>query len=431
MLTPTPVGPAHETPMSARTPALARVARIVAAPVAATLLLTCLACSGSDGGASRHPEPSWDHADPDLPARLDDALARWVADHGTIGAAATVLTPGWLDWSGATGLLDPRSRAPFPVDQAERVGSATKAFTATVILQLRDEGKLSLDTRLAEFVPDYPNAGAITVEHLLRHRSGIPEVQLSDGFFIATVLLDDTHWFTPEELLDWSTLPIPELDVPSGTLVPRKPVTFPGGDYHYAQDNFIALGLIAERITGKALAQVYDERILGPLGLEHTHLPREDDPLGPVGFTNLFGFLPFRLPTDALIESANSFDSAAWSAGGMMSSAHDLATFLAGLLDGRLHSAQSLADTMDWLPIDPADPRGGGDYGLGFDRLFRDDLTEIGHNGAVPGNTSFMKYVPELDVFVGAVTNSDPEGGEDAPDLAQRVARALRDQPQD
>ena len=161
-----------------------------------------------------------------------------------------------------------------------------------MILQLRDEGLLDLDTTLAEFVPGYPLADQITVEQLLRHRSGIPEIQLVDGFFILSILLNPGHWRTPLEILDWTTLPIPMLDLGSGELVPREPLTHPGGNYHYSQPGYVALGYIIESVTGQALADVYDERIIQPLGMTRTSFPRPDDPLEPVGYTNVFGLPP-------------------------------------------------------------------------------------------------------------------------------------------
>lgn len=395
--------------------------------IAAVALALAVGCGGSDGSTS-HPRPSWDPGDPGLAARLDEALRLWAADHEVIGAAATVITPGWLEWSGAVGVQDTQTKEPFTVDTVGRIASATKPFTASVIFQLRDEGRLSLDTTLGEFVPDYPNGDRITVEHLLRHRSGIPELELADGFFILDVILNDSHWFTPKEILDWTHLPIPMLDLFSGTLVPREPVTVPGGDYHYAQPNFIALGLIVEAITGEPLDRVYLERVLGPQRLDGTHLPTPGEPLDPAGYTNVFGLLPTRIPGSALVQSANSLNSSAWSAGGLISTSHDLATFLISLLEGKLYSAQSLADAQDWLPTVPEDPR-QGDYGMALFRSRSGEFTYIGHDGALPGAMSVMKYVPELDVYVGAVANCDLLNGE-KPNLQQRVAAALRDEPQ-
>ncbi len=402
---------------------MTRTKRLFAVALLSALLVGC----GGSGAA--HPRPSWNPEDPQLTARLDDALSRWAAENHVIGGAARVFTPGWLDWESATGVVDQGGQTPFTVDDPGRIASATKPFTATVIFQLRDEGRISLDTKLAEFLPGYPNGESITVEDLLRHRSGIPELQLADGIYIATAILDDSHWFSPQEIMDWTHLPIPMLDVLDGTLVPRKPVTYPGGDFHYAQPNFIALGIIIEAVTGKPLHEVYEERILRPIGLDHTHLPVMDEPLDPNGYSNLFGLLPTRIRTSTLVESANSLNSSAWSAGGLVATASDLVTFLSSLFEGRLDSPQSLADAMDWLPSDSSP--GAYDYGMGLDRLHGPGLEYVGHSGALPGSASVNSYVPELDVYVGAVTNCDLVPVDGALDLRDRVARALRNESQD
>ena len=243
--------------------------------------------AGND--APLRPEPPYDWADPELATRLDEALEGWIQDFGLYGAAAVVTTPGWFDWSGATGLHDIETMEPFPVDELGRIASATKTHTAAVILQLVDEGRLTLDTTLAEFVPGYPNAANITVRHLLQHRSGIPEIQLVDGFFILAVLLRPEKWFTPLEILEWTYLPIPIYSIRSGEFVPREPVGEPGEKYHYSQPAYVALGLIIETLTGKDLADVYQKRIFRPLGMTEAYLPRKDAPFDPWGYTSLFG----------------------------------------------------------------------------------------------------------------------------------------------
>jgi len=348
------------------------------------------------------PPPPYDWADPELPGRLDQALRLWAEDAGLFGAAAAVRTPDWLEWSGSFGVQNLDSGLPYEADTLGRIASATKSFTSTLILQLVDEGRLCLDATLSAFVRDYPNGRNITVDHLLRHRSGIPEVQLVDGFFILSILIRPHRWIPPGEILEWTYIPLPILDINSRQLVPRGPVSEPGGEYHYSQPGYIALGMIVEKITGRKLADVYRERIAAPLGLTGTRLPVPGDPLEPAGYTN----------------------SASWSAGGMLSTAGDLAAFLAAMLEGRLFSAQALAKATDWREIEPGDIVGSGEYGMGLFRNRHETYTTIGHDGALPGGGSVMKYLTELDVYVGAVTNTDRDWG-DFPTLEERVRRAL------
>ena len=376
-------------------------------------------------GASTRPEPPYDWADPELATRLDEALEGWAQDFGLYGAAAVVTTPGWLDWSAATGVHDRETMEPFRVDEPARIASSTKPHTAAVILQLVDEGRLTLDaTTLAEFVPDYPNAASITVRHLLQHRSGIPDIQIVDGIFILTVLLRPKKWFTPLEILVWTHLPFPMYNIYLGEFVPREPVGEPGEKYHYSQPGYIALGLIIETLTAKDLADVYRERIFGPLGMAEAYLPRKDAPLEPWGYTNLFGLLDEKIPSKDLASSPNGLNSVGWSAGGIIANARDLVNFLSGFLEGRLCSEAGIANATDWLATEPGDIVGEEEYGLGLSRLQYDGFTTVGHDGGLPGSGTVMRYIPELDVYIGAVTNTDSDYVE-LPDLIERVHAAL------
>jgi len=390
----------------------------------------CPGCSPPNGtGTPLRPEPAYDWADPQLPSRLQEALRIWAEDYGLYGAAAAVLTPGWLAWSGSYGVQNIDTQELYEADTLGRVASATKPFTSTLILQLVDQGLLTLDTTLSHFVPDYPNGENIQIDHLLRHRSGIPEVQLVDGFFILSILLLPQRWIPPRKLLEWTYIPLPILDIHAGKLVPREPVSEPGGDYHYSQPGYVALGYIIEQVTGKELADVYHEQIMSPLGMAATRLPRRGDSMDPAGYTDLFGLLDEKVPGDSIVDSANALHSAVWSAGGMLSTAQELVTFLSAMLEGSLFSEEALACATDWRSIGPSDFVGGREYGMGLYRHQGDDYTTIGHDGALPGGGSVMQYIVDLDVYVGAVTNTDLDWME-APDLVERVRDALlnRDQ---
>ena len=375
-------------------------------------------------GPSVRPEPPYDYGDPDLPARLVRTLHDWALDFGIHGAAAAVRTPGRLDWAGGTGLRDIETMEPYAADTPGRIASVTKSFTAAVILQLVDEGLLNLDAPLAHFVPDYPNGDDITVEHLLRHRSGIPEIHTVDGFFLASLILRSERWIPPGEILQWTYLPIPILDLRRGKFLPRDPVAVPGGDFHYSQSNYIALGIIIETVTGKALAEVYHERIFGPLGMTEAYLPCAGAPFEPWGYTNLLGLLDEEFPSKYLGRSANWLNSASWSAAGIVATARELAVFLSGMLEGRLFSSGALAKATDWMAIRPDDPRNNGQYGLGLFRSRHDGFSTIGHTGSLPGSGAIMQYIPELDVYIGAVMNTDLDAA-GASALVTRIRQAL------
>lgn len=403
--------------------------------IVASTAIWITGCSDTtrEGDSGTGPQIDWN--DPQLPARLEQALQGWLKDFGLYGGAAAVLAPGRMEWISSSGEEDIELHTPYLTETKGRIASATKPFTAAVILQLKDEGLLSLDTKLSEFLPDYPNAGEITVEHLLRHRSGIPEVQLVDLLFIGWVLGHPDYWMTPEELLYWTYAPFPPVlpmfSIKTFDWVPREPVTYPGGEYHYSQPGYIALGHIIQEVTGKQLADVYDERIIQPLGLNDTNLPRKDDPADPEGYTNLFGLLENKIPGKSILPSANGLISAALSAGGILSTAGDLVTFLSSLLTGELFSEQAFANMTDWRDQESSQAVPPSQYGMGLYKESGEGYTTIGHDGALPGGGSVMKYIPDFDVYIGAVTNTDRDSAPGAPSLVERVKRALLNEAQD
>ena len=388
--------------------------------------------------------PPFDWEDPELPSRLQKALDLWSEDYGINGAAARVTSWGWFDWAGSSGKANVEEDIPYERHTKGRIASASKTFTAAIILQLIDEGLLDLDDRMSEFFPDYPRGEEITIDHLLRHRSGIPDIVLMDLLFILEAFFNNDHWYTVEEILNWtkpSWIPIISIRHEMAA-IPRDLMNEPGEKFHYSQPGYNTLGAIIEKKTGKPLADVYHERIAVPLGLTNTYLPCKDDPPEPLGYTNLFGLLtlmepildpfdlqPDKVPTSNFFgENANALVSAGWAAGGIVSTGGELVTFLSAMLQGLLFSEEALALATDWIEIEPGDVVSAGEYGMGLMRIENDDNVFIGHDGALPGGGSVMKYIPNLDVYVGAVINTDRDWGSEAPDLVERVVSALLDE---
>ena len=192
-------------------------------------------------------------------------------------------------------------------DQRFRIGSVTKTFTATIVLQLVQEGTLRLDSTLEDHVPGVvPRGEEITIRHLLQHRSGLANIT------------DYPGWLNQAERSP-STSPINSL-----RFAASKPLAFkPGSQGRYSNTNYIALGLVIEKVTGRSYAEELKERVLDPLGLSRTELPttRRVPDLADGGYNP-------NLP---------------WAAGAIVSNAHDLSRFYSALLSGRLLSSASLA----------------------------------------------------------------------------------------
>jgi D-alanyl-D-alanine carboxypeptidase len=196
-------------------------------------------------------------------------------------------------------------------DQRFRIGSVTKTFTATIVFQLMQERKLRLDSTLEEHLPGVvPRGREITIRHLLGHRSGLANITEYPG------------WLKEAERSP-STSPINSL-----RFAASKPLAFkPGSQERYSNTNYIALGLVIEKVTGRSYAEELKERVLDPLGLERTELPTT------------------RRLSD--LDDAGSNPNLPWAAGAIVSNAHDLSRFYSALLSGRILSAASLGAMKD------------------------------------------------------------------------------------
>jgi D-alanyl-D-alanine carboxypeptidase len=265
-----------------RLAAVVRTLALVALLTAPTVTLA--GCGDQTPGTTRHiqaPRP------PVASAAPTSAIV-YVSDHGRV----SVRTSG-TPHVGAT--------------QRFRIASVTKTFTATLVLQLAEQGKLRLDDTVERYLPGVvPDGRHITIRELLGHRSGLANYT------------DFTDWLARADQ-STSTRPIDVLRFAAS----QPPVAPPNTGFWYSNTNYIALGLIIERVTGRPFAQQLEQRILQPLGLRDTQLATT------------------RTPADLHDQGVNP--NLSWAAGGIVSNAPDLARFFSALLSGRLLSRGSLA----------------------------------------------------------------------------------------
>ncbi|QCB97811.1 class A beta-lactamase-related serine hydrolase [Arthrobacter sp. PAMC25564] len=336
------------------------------------------------------------------------------------GAVVLLRTPegGFTSTYGVSNL---GGNAPVSLDDHIRIGSITKTWTGTVILQLVQEGRLKLSDPVAIYRADVPNGANITIEQLLTMRSGLYNYSESYELNLALDTTPQRVW-TPEELLAIA-LPLP--------------VYFaPGQGFHYSNTNTVLLGLIAEKLEGKPLARIIQDRILGPLGLSQTSFPPSDSnvlpsphPQGYMYMTNVLTIASSQLPADLIARAkagtlapndyTNSNPSWAWAAGQGISTAGDLATWAEAITGGKLLRPELQKVWLDSpRPVDPNDA-GGALYGLAlakFGQLY-------GHTGELPGFNSFMGSDPVNKVTLVVWTNLAPSA--DGRDPAAVIARAL------
>ena len=206
------------------------------------------------------PLPALDGA---LAGELQRALDDAVEDGFVPGAVLSVSMPGYAPWSGASGLADrARGRAMAP-DTPVRIASVSKMFTAVVVLQLVEEGRLMLDDPIATWLPDsVPSGGRITVRQLLQHTSGLYDY-LEDRRLIGEMQRDTGYEWQPQDLVDYAAR------------FPQRAI----GRWDYSSTNYVVLGMLAERVTGQPLARQVRQRIFDPLGMHHAaFLPQEPVP---------------------------------------------------------------------------------------------------------------------------------------------------------
>ncbi|WP_144122921.1 serine hydrolase domain-containing protein [Catellatospora sichuanensis] len=281
---------------------------------------------------------------------------------------------GFRRHSAAAGVADVTTGAPTRPDMRHRVGSITKTFTATVLLQLAGEGRLRLDEPVGHYLPAYAVDG-VTVRMLLNHTSGIADY---DHVIFATDALLEANrhrTFTPAEL---------------AAVGLGQPATgTPGAAWSYSNTNYVLAGMILERITGRSVAYEITKRIIRPLGLRHTYLPGTGIRIhGP----HAAAYIPWY--DGILLDFADYNMSWAWAAGELVSTTGDLNTFYRALLTGKLLRPAQLAEMQTTVPWVPGAPEYGG-YGLG---LYSNALPcglVWGHDGLVLGHATISWHSPD------------------------------------
>jgi D-alanyl-D-alanine carboxypeptidase len=275
------------------------------------------------------------------------------------------------DWTVHAGAVSGLENRPITERDHFRVGSLTKTFVATVALQLVAEGRISLDAGFGTYLPGLATGTTnddtkITVRHLLQHTSGI-------GDYLNGIVAVPPNWWRT-----WDVREHAKSGLSQGSQFP------PGSKYSYSNTNYIILGLIVERVTGRAVAQEIRDRILVPHGLADTGLQQAGQQLMPAPYVTGYVAVPF---VPVRVDARSQDPTLAWSAGAMYSTAADAARFLDLLLDGALLPPAQLAEMKTPFP--------GGFYGLGLVVLDLPCGVKVyGHTGAMAGYLTFAFAVP-------------------------------------
>ncbi|MFI0351783.1 serine hydrolase domain-containing protein [Actinomadura sp. 9N407] len=317
------------------------------------------------------------HADPQS-VSFDDAKLRITLDAtheaGMYGLYSSVRRDD-DKWKGASGVADVRTKRPVRPNMEHRVGSITKTFTATALLQLVEQGRIQLDAPIAQYLPDAvpgERGQQITVRMLLNHTSGIADYVGSAFPSFAQLSpesLDENRFRTlrPEQLIKWG--------------VQSPPTHAPGAAWSYSNTNYIVIGQLLEKVTGTEAETYIDRNVIRKAGLKHTYFPTSPHIRGSHSrmYEALYG------KADPPREYSVYNMSWAGTAGALISTMDDLNAFYRALLTGKLLGEGSLTEMRRTVPVKDADGNTVMDYGLG---LYSVDLPcgkYWGHDGAVFG----------------------------------------------
>ncbi|MEV4008510.1 serine hydrolase domain-containing protein [Actinomadura sp. NPDC049753] len=312
-------------------------------------------------------------------AGLQERVARLQSEHhlpGVIGMARS----GADTQNAAAGYGDMFMRVPADPRAKVRIGSNTKAFVSTVLLQLEAEGKLSLNDTVDRWLPGLVAANGndgrkITIRQLLNHTSGLPDythdLRIS-GSYVADI--NPYRKWDPRELVKAATA--------------NKPLSAPGAKFNYANTNYVLGGLIIQAATGHHPAVEVTNRIIKPLGLSDTTFPEADPKL----YGNwLHGYFTIR---DISFSNVQMFGAA----GAMVSTQEDLADFTRALASGRLLPPAQQRELQQVASPDKP-------YGLGVIMMKTPCGTAYSHNGAVIGYFSQWLTSPDGKDQVVMATN--------------------------
>lgn len=249
-----------------------------------------------------------------------------------------------------------------------RIGSITKIYTATIILKLVEEGKLKLSDKLAKFYPKLPSAKKITIEHLLRHRSGLHN--FTD--------LPEYPAFSQTEFSEQNHL----------SLYKKLKIDFkPGSKYSYSNTGYTLLTFIAQKVSGTKYEQLLSQYITNPLQLKNTYVFQQMKPSAQEVKSYFW--------TTEWEPATNTHESIPQGAGAIVSTPHEVAIFLRSLLQGKIISNKSL-ELMK---------RQQDKYGLGLLTFPYKDKVAYGHTGGIDGFRSIAGYFPQDDLTFVSVTN--------------------------
>ena len=330
-----------------------------------------------------------------LQQKLQSNLDEWHKSGKFAGATVGVCLADGNCFGLATGYSDRDAKTPMKPDDLMLAGSVGKTYVAVVALQLVKEGKINLDDKIEKYLGQekwfsrLPNAKDITVRQLMNHTSGLIRYEFKDQFTKDLTANPDKVW-KPSELVSY--------------LFDEKAPFEAGKGWDYSDTNYIVLGMIIEKVTGRTYYELAKKNLLKPLKLKHTK-PQDRRKIkdliqGYAGEDNPFG------GKDKVLENGKFIINPQfeWTGGGMVSNSEDLARWAKFMYEGKAFDKSLLPEMLEGVSA----PMLGKDakYGLGV--IIRPTTKGItyGHSGFFPGYITDMIYFPEEKIALAVQVNS-------------------------
>ncbi len=383
--------------------------------VSSIILIVSLAAFCGVAAAQRKLSPTGVNV---LRKELQLKLDEWHKSGKFPGATVGIALADGDSFGLAVGFSDRDAKTAMRTDDRMLAGSTGKTFAAAVAFQLVSEGKIGLDDKIARYLGQepwfgrLPNANDITIRHLLNHTSGLVRYEFKETFTRA-LTSDPMKTWTPAERLAF--------------LLDEKAPFAAGKGWEYSDTNYIILGMIIEKATGRAFYDEARRRLIKPLKLRNT--VAQEGPVikgvvqGYAGANNPFG------GKDAMIEGGKFVvnPQLEWTGGGWASTGHDLARWAKMYFEGNAFDASLMPQVLDGVPA----PMLGRDAKYGLCAIIRTTSAGIsyGHSGFFPGYLTDMMYFPEEEFAVAVQVNTSVGkdlGGKGPARMAAEIAEIVK-----
>jgi D-alanyl-D-alanine carboxypeptidase len=318
----------------------------------------------------------------EMRANIDKAAGDILAKNGVPSASVAVVRDGKIVYEHAYGLANVETKLAASPQMRYSIGSISKQFTAAAILMLAEEGKLSLDDKVIRWLPDLTRAGDVTIRQILSMTSGYQDFWPQD--YVMPMMMQPVT--APEILTGWA----------------KKPLDFePGAKWQYSNTNYVAAGMIAEKVAGMPLGDFLSKRVFIPLHMT-TVSNTDAAPLGP---EDPMRYLRYALgPVRPAPKEGRGW---MFAAGELAMTAHDLALWDISMIDQTILKPSSYRVMETEVELNNGV---GSRYGLGVSIGVADGRRVISHGGEVSGFTARNEVYPDDHVAIVVLTNMDATG---------------------